>query len=172
MALRSDLMPTLDKATLDAVKNTKKEAHATLSHRRQMARATKRKKDTLQVVSAKSAAASQAVRERQEAASALTAQREAVRTQRVVNPPQRSVGSQVRSRATTTAINAGSSVASSAVPSSNSGLIMTTIFVIVGLALFYNVVTKADQFSGFVGGLGDFLHKLSSTTPLFQVTTK
>jgi len=60
-------------------------------------------------------------------------------------------------------------IVDTATPSSNSGLIMTTIFMIVGLVLFYQVVTKADQFSGLVRSVGDFLHKLSSTTPLFQV---
>ena len=59
-------------------------------------------------------------------------------------------------------------VASTATPSSDSSLIMTTIFVIAGLALFYNLVTNASNFSGFVGTVGNFLHKVSSTAPLFQ----
>lgn len=60
------------------------------------------------------------------------------------------------------------SVASTATPSSNSGLIMTTIFVIAGLALFYNLVTHATATTGFLSSAGNFLHTLSSTTPLFQ----
>lgn len=63
-------------------------------------------------------------------------------------------------------------VVNATTPSSNSNLFMVVIFTIVGLALFYNIVTKADQFSGFVGSVGDLLHKVSSTTPLFQVIPK
>jgi len=80
----------------------------------------------------------------------------------ITNPATRSVGSRIRERGT-------EAVLDTATPSSNSGLIMTTLFTFVGLILFYNVVTKADQFSGLVGSAGDFLHKLSSTAPLFQV---
>lgn len=57
-------------------------------------------------------------------------------------------------------------------PTGDHGLFMTVIFMIVGLALFYNVVTKADQFSGFVGAVGKGLHVLSSPASLFQVKAK
>lgn len=94
-----------------------------------------------------------------------TAQREAFHKQTRVETESELAGGR-RNRAIT------GKVASTATPSSDSGLIMTTIFVIVGLALFYNLVTNAGKFSGFVGTTGDFLHKLSSTTPLFQTVPK
>ena len=161
-------MPTLDKATLEAVRGTKKEAHATLSHRRQLARNRARKKANLEVIAARTKATKEVVRSRQEAAVSIAANRERIRAERIVNPPQRSIGSRVRERATTSTFN---TVASTATPSSNSGLIMTTIFLMAGLIIVYNLITKADQFSGFVGSAGDFLHKLSSTTPLFQTVS-
>lgn len=61
----------------------------------------------------------------------------------------------------------GDKAVSTVTPSADSGLIMTTLFLIAGLALFYNLVTHAGLTSGFLGSAGDFLHKLSSTTPLF-----
>lgn len=59
-------------------------------------------------------------------------------------------------------------VVSTATPSSDSGLIMTTIFVIAGLSVFYLLVTSAANVNTFTGSVGNFLHKLSSTAPLFQ----
>lgn len=59
-------------------------------------------------------------------------------------------------------------VVSTATPSADSGLIMTTIFLIFGLIVFYLIVTSATNVNSFMGTLGSFLHTLSSTTPLFS----
>lgn len=56
-------------------------------------------------------------------------------------------------------------------PSSNSNLIMTTIFVMFGLVIFYVLVTASSNVQGFFGTLGNVLHGVSSTTPLFKTTT-
>lgn len=67
-----------------------------------------------------------------------------------------------------------SKTVSTLTPSSDSNLFMTTVFLIGGLALVYQLVTKAGpaSTSTLVTSLGDLLHKVSSTTPLFQVTPK
>jgi len=62
-------------------------------------------------------------------------------------------------------------VVSTATPSSDSGLVMTVIFVIAGLSVFYLLVTSAANVNTFVGSVGSFLHKVSSTAPLFQTKT-
>lgn len=185
----------VDKATSDAIKLTSSEIKAQASHKRQLARIasrknanlktiaakrseklasnTSRKRATIEVINARSTATKEAAQAKQEAASAILQQRERARTERAINPPQRSIRSSIRSRAQSTTIDAGiGKVASTATPSSNSGLIMTTIFVIIGLALFYNVVTKAQVFSVAVGRWGDFFHSLSSTAPLFTAKAK
>lgn len=75
-----------------------------------------------------------------------------------------------RSNVTSAAGSAGSSAFHAATLSPNSSLPLTIIMMMVMLSLFYYVVTRADQFSGFVGFIGDFLHKVSSTTPLFAAS--
>lgn len=58
-----------------------------------------------------------------------------------------------------------------ATPSSDSNLIMVTIFTMGGLILVYLLVTSAQNFAGFLGGLQNWLHALSSNTPLFKTKT-
>lgn len=66
---------------------------------------------------------------------------------------------------------AGGKALDIATPSADSGLIMTTIFLIFGLIVFYLLVTSATNINTFVGSVGGFLHTLSSTTPLFSTVT-
>lgn len=62
-------------------------------------------------------------------------------------------------------------VASTATPSSDSGIIMTTLFVIAGLVVMYILVTNTAT-SGWLGSLGTGIHALSSNKPLFTATAK
>jgi Flp pilus assembly protein TadB len=64
-----------------------------------------------------------------------------------------------------------SAVVSTATPSSDSNLIMVTIFTMGGLILVYLIVTSSANFAGFLGGLQNWLHALSSNTPLFKAKT-
>lgn len=61
--------------------------------------------------------------------------------------------------------------ASTANPSGDHGLIMTTIFLIAGLILFYRLVTTASSFGTLTTTVTNFLHSLSSTTPLFTTVS-
>ena len=70
-----------------------------------------------------------------------------------------------RSRATRSAVTGA--VVSTATPSSNSGLIMTTIFLMAGLIVIYILVTNPGPTTGWLGTLGNSLHALSSNKPLF-----
>lgn len=63
-------------------------------------------------------------------------------------------------------------VVSTATPSSNSGLIMTVIFMMAGLIVVYILVTNPGPTSGWLGTLGNSLHALSSNKPLFTTTAK
>lgn len=65
-----------------------------------------------------------------------------------------------------------SKVVSTATPSSDSNLIMVTIFTMGGLILVYLMVTSAQNFAGFLGGLQNWLHAISSNTPLFKIKPK
>jgi hypothetical protein len=70
-----------------------------------------------------------------------------------------------RSRATRSAVT-GAAI-STATPSGGSNLIMTTIFLMVGLIVVYMLVTNPGPTSGLFGTLGNSLHALSSNKPLF-----
>lgn len=61
---------------------------------------------------------------------------------------------------------------STATPSSNSNVIMVFLFTMAGLIVLYNLVTKGPALSGFLGGLGDWLSLLTTTTPIFRVNPK
>jgi hypothetical protein len=59
-------------------------------------------------------------------------------------------------------------VVDTATPSSNSGLVMTTIFVMAGLIVMYLLVTASANTAGFLGGLGKWIHTIgTSNSPLF-----
>ena len=64
-----------------------------------------------------------------------------------------------------------SKVVSTATPSSDSGLIMTTIFVMFGLIIVYIMVYTPNS-TGFLGSLGNGIHTLTSNKPLFTATAK
>jgi hypothetical protein len=64
------------------------------------------------------------------------------------------------------------SAVSTATPSSDSGLIMTTIFLMAGLIVVYMLVTNPGPTQGLFGTLGNSLHALSSNKPLFATTAK
>lgn len=168
-------MVAINSELLAAVKQTKKEAHAQLSHKRQLGRIRSRGYQQAKVAETKSRARQAEIGSRQAGTLKLIEERERGRASRKPIAPYRaSAREQIRSQAQTRAINTGfeaiGTAASIATPSSDSNLFMTTVFVIVGLALFYQLVTKSGQFSGLVSRTGDFLHTLSSTTPLFTTT--
>jgi hypothetical protein len=75
-----------------------------------------------------------------------------------------------RSRAARGAIT--DTAVSTATPSSNSGLIMTVIFMMAGLIVVYTLVTNPGPTTGWLGTLGNSLHALSSNKPLFTTTAK
>jgi hypothetical protein len=163
----------LDAATIAAVKQTKKEKEAAASHRRQLSRNTARKRANLQVIKARKEATVEAANARAAAAGTIQANKTQATREAITARSNAATGqrSQVRREQLTSKVESkvAGKVISTATPSSDSNLFMVVVFTIVGLALFYQLVTRADQFSGFLGSAGDFLHKLSSTTPLFQV---
>jgi Leucine-rich repeat (LRR) protein len=65
-------------------------------------------------------------------------------------------------------------VTNAVTPSGGGGanLVMVTIFTMAGLILVYQLVTRGPAVSGFLGGLGNWMHSLSSTTPLFTQAPK
>src|ERR1035437_4007187 len=63
-------------------------------------------------------------------------------------------------------------ITSTATPSGDSNLIMTTIFLVFGLIIVYILVHNPGPTTGWLGGLGNALHALSSNTPLFTTTAK
>ena len=63
-------------------------------------------------------------------------------------------------------------VTDTATPSGDSNLIMVTIFVMAGLIIVYQLVTKVEATQGFLGGLSTWVHTLSSNTPLFTPKEK
>ena len=162
-------MPPIDKAILEGVKQTKKEAHAELSHRRQLRRSSARKRNQIAVGAARAteqrslldarAAGQRSVIEAREGA--LTSRRSAQRSEA---RQQRVIGAGVS--------GAKTAVGATDLTNSNTNIFLTTIMMIVMLAVFYQVVTKAEAFGGFLEGLGDLLHKVSSTTPLFKSVSK
>ncbi len=160
-------MPTIDRATLEAVRSTKKELHAKEAQRRATARIGTRKRASIKVVGAKAEAARSIVAARQTSAQQIMQDREALRADHVESGQRQAAN--IRYGQARGAV-VGGAVSTITPPSSNTNLFMVVIFTIVGLAVFYNVVTNADKFSGFLGGAGDFLQKLSSTDSLFQVT--
>lgn len=63
-------------------------------------------------------------------------------------------------------------IVSTATPSSDSNIIMTTLFVMAGLIVMYILVTNPGPTTGWLGSLGTGLHALSSNKPLFVTTAK
>lgn len=99
---------------------------------------------------------------------ALASEEATHRTTRVAT--EAALASDRRSRATRAAVTGA--VVSTATPSSNSGLIMTTIFLMAGLIVVYVLVTNPGPTTGWLGTLGNSLHALSSNKPLFTTTAK
>ena len=153
-------MPTIDQATLTAVKQSRAEIKAKESHRRQLSRNTARKRAALQVTSARREAHVAAIQTRGAEARNALAQREAYRATR-----EQSVRSQARNE------RISGAVVSTATPSSDSGLFMTVIFTIAGIIVAYILVTNTGT-SGWLGTLGDSIHALSSNKPLFTTSPK
>jgi len=115
------------------------------------------------------AAKVEGVRQREAQRTSATAIREAVHTrERVATESELDSGR--RSRARNAAVQGA--VVSTATPSSDSGIIMTTLFVMAGLIAMYLLVSKPTATNGWLNGLGNGLHTLSSTKPLFTATAK
>lgn len=160
-AARATKRVTIDAATLAAVKGTKREVHEGLSHKRQLARTSSKKRATLATTAAKRQADIDVIGARQSAASSVIAEKQQVRSGNIG-----AARSQVRRDRVVGAVT------STATPSSNSGIVMTTIFVIAGLIIMYMVVTNPGPTTGWLGTLGTSLHALSSNKPLFTATAK
>lgn len=147
----------IDQATLAAVKATKREVHASESHKRQLRRISSRKRAALALTQARTQSHVDVIKAREASASKILAEREAFR-----EAHQPTIQSSVKDRAV-------GKVVSTATPSSDSGLIMTTLFVVGGLIVAYMLVTNATATTGWLGYLGDAIHALSSNKPLFTV---
>jgi len=98
----------------------------------------------------------------------LVARERARTTQRVATQQQVSRGAFVE-RHKQAVVN---KAIDTATPSSDSNLIMVTIFTMGGLILIYIIVTSSQNFAGFLGGVQNWLHTLSSNTPLFKQKSK
>ena len=155
-------MPTIDKATLEAVRGTKRELHAKESHKRQLSRNTARKRAAIAVTQSRSQAHVAAIQARGESGRSLIAQRGQVRAAAHQQVRSEEVGD--RNRA------AVGSAVSSVASSGDSGLIMTTIFLMAGLIVVYILVSNPGPTTGWLGTLGNSLHALSSNKPLFIKT--
>lgn len=160
-------MVTLDKATANAVKETKSEIRAKQSHRRQLSRNTARKRAAIAIAESRKEAHVAEIQARGAETRTALAQREAYRG--IHRQEALSDASATRNAARNAKIL--STVGSVATPSSDSNLIMTTLFVIAGLIVFYVLVTNPSTTS-WLGGLGTTLHAFSSNKPLFTTTTK
>ena len=161
----------IDAATAAAVKTTKKEKEAAASHRRQLSRNTARKRANLQVVEARKSANIEAAQARAASvergqAAKTAATRDAIAARSQAQSQQR--GDIRRERFVGGAV---SKTTSTLTPSSDSNLLMTTLFLIVGLAVVYQLVTGVgpSSTSTWINSVGNLLHKISSTVPLFQV---
>jgi hypothetical protein len=60
-----------------------------------------------------------------------------------------------------------SNVAQTVTPSSNSNLVMVVLFLMFGLIIIYDLVTKPAQIGSFLGGLGNWIAAISTNQPLF-----
>jgi len=155
------LMTQLDKATLDAVRGTKKEIAAQESHKRQLRRNTARKRAQLQVA-----------REKTSLHKSEVEAREAAKARGNISTIQaREQARAARIEAAQSNQGGGFSAPSL---SSNHNILVVALFTIVGLALFYRIVTHPSVTGDWLTRLSDTLHNVSSDKPMFQVvdTTK
>jgi len=157
-------MADIDRATLDAVKHTRKEIAAQESHKRQLRRNTARKRANLQVIATRS----QANREM------LVAREQAARRQRIEKATEKV---EQREASQSSGWETGGRTAGTAVANVGQGiggheLLSTTLWLMFGLIIVYVLVTNGAQFSGFTKSLGDLLAKVTTTQPLFQVADK
>uniref|UniRef100_A0A6M3LPS9 Uncharacterized protein n=1 Tax=viral metagenome TaxID=1070528 RepID=A0A6M3LPS9_9ZZZZ len=160
-------MVTLDKATADAVKQTKSELRAKASHRRQLSRNTARKRAAIAVTQSRQQAHVAAIQARGTETRSALAQREVYRSVH----RQQAQGDISAAKGAARNAQIRSTVGSVATPSSDSNLIMVTMFVIAGLIVSYILVTNPSTTS-WLGGLGNTLHAFSSNKPLFTATAK
>jgi len=169
-------------AAIQSIKGSKRELHAEQSHKRQQERIEHRAEAAVKVTQARHKARLSEVNSRRRnavkqaagtsqarvaASREVMAQREAIRATHQQENVQRRVQSVNTARRDRIVNAVGTKALNTATPSGDSNLIMTTLFVMVGLVVFYLLVTSAGAFSGWMAGLGDLLHKVSSTTPLF-----
>ena len=115
------------------------------------------------------AAASQAATEREASKTRELVAREGVHTQQRVATQQALTGERRNQQVKQAVVG---KVVDTATPSSDSNLVMVTIFTMIGLIFVYLIVTSSQNFAGFLGGLQVWLHALSSNTPLFQDKAK
>ena len=113
-------------------------------------------------------AANQASIQREQVKTAQIVARESAHTEQRVATQQATTGARRQEQFQHAAIG---KVAETATPSSDSNLIMVTIFTMGGLIIVYLLVTSSQNVAGFLGGLQVWLHALSSNTPLFKTKT-
>lgn len=146
-----------------------KEQAAQATHKRRLAANRSRAAANKSVIAARQQASATATAQRQQAQEAAIA----ARTAGVAQQQQTRIAAAQTQRKQVRTERVQGQVASSAVstftPSSDSNIVMTTLFLMAGLVVVYRLVTNSGQFSSYTGKMGDLLHKVSSTAPLFQV---
>jgi hypothetical protein len=160
---------------------SKADARAALSHARQIARAKERAHQERLTAGYKAKKASNVIQLRSQAKitsnEAVVAKREEIRAAHQVENDQRrlqqatSTQPSIPRRAASATVSGISYAGQSANRSSSpAGALFLIMFVIAALILWYYVVSH-PQTSGFLGKLGDILHAVSSTQPLFSAIT-
>jgi hypothetical protein len=156
------------KERLEARTSAAKELAAT-RHKYKLSEANSRRRNTVKAQTASAGARAAASKE-------VIATREAAGQQRLAARQAAKAQTQAEQQSQGQRSRVGSAVGGKALdiatPSADSGLIMTTIFLIVGLIVFYKIVTAASQANTLMTKITGFLSFLSqSNTPLFESTT-
>ena len=163
-------MPTVDEAFDEAIKSTKKEAHARASHARQTKLIRERSRQERLTAKAKAARRVEASTGVAQVKESVRAQHQQENAQRKAQQAQLNRSIARRQQAVDIGTGAVTGTASQVgqVASGNGNLIMTTIFLMAGLIIVYQLVTKGPAVSGFLGSLGDWIRLVSTNTPVFQ----
>ncbi len=162
----------IDPALLAAVKSSRKQAEADLSHKRQLRRNAARTRSALKVQAARSESNKQLIEARASGQEQVIKARESALATRRQSQRKEQRTEKIQSAAVGAGVSTVKGAAHAATLGSDVNLFLVVIMMIAMLAVFYNVVTGAERFAGFMGSMGDLLHKVSSTTPLFKAVAK
>ena len=165
-----------DREVLDAIGAAKAERRhqqsierADRRHKQALRRRSQSKRAAKEVVSYRTQQTKEAANARAAAATSVIAAREQAGAQRRANVKFE------KQRATRRAV--ATDLAVSTIPSGDSGgsgfslgtgLFSTVLWLMFGMVILYLLVTNPGPTEGFTARLGDLVHKLSSTSPLFQ----